>query len=159
MRESTAPVDRTARESAASAIEDFLDAKIDNDELERAIFAPQVQADATCREIALELSLYYSDFAQHKNQGKYRIPDEMERTIRRWVLLLRSDWQWPPGRKDSTPCGRWNALLAFFRANFCVRSRVAKNEYWPLDTELSWTQLKGSSRGRGNSVENDKLHA
>lgn len=158
MRESAAPVDRTVREVAAKAVEDYLDGKIDNDELERAIFARQVQADATCREIALELSLYYSDFAHHKNQGKYHIPEEMERTIRRWVLLLRSDWQWPPGRKDSTPRRRWSALLAFFRANLCVRSRVAKNEYWPLDTELSWTQLEGGGNVRGDSVEDDKLH-
>ena len=149
MPEITFPTDRDVREVAAKAIEEYLDGKIDNDKLADIIFTRQVQAEDTCREIALELSLYFSDFRQHTNAGKYRVPPKTERTIRRWVLLLRSDWRWPSSRRDSTPRGWLRFLLRLLRSNLCVKSRVAKNEYWPLDSELSWANVDARGQRDG----------
>lgn len=130
-----------AREKLAAAIEAYLDGKIDNGTLDNTLSDKDVRSDNTCMEIAVEMSFFLSDFCYHKNEGKYKIGEEVEQAIRRWVYLLRTGWKWSPDRKDSTRFGL-RGLLDLLRSNLCTKSRLDGNLYWPLAGPEEWSDWK-----------------
>jgi hypothetical protein len=132
------------REKLATAIEAYLDGKIDNSVLDSILSEKDVQSDNTCMEIANEMMFFLSDFRRHKNEGKYRICEEVEHGIRRWVYLLRTGWEWPSGRKDSTLFGL-RGLLDLLRSNLCTKSRLDGNLYWPLAGPKEWSDWKAKA--------------
>ena len=92
-------------------------------------------------EIAGEMELFLSDFCYHKNEGKYRIRQEVDEAIRRWVYLLPSGWEWSPGRKDSTRFGLLG-ICDLLRSDFRIKSG---NLYWPLAGPQEWLAWKSRS--------------
>ena len=99
-------------------------------------------------EIASEMMFFLSDFCYHKNDGKYRISEEIEQAIRRWVYLVRTGWEWSPGRKDSNRFGL-RGLLDLLRTNLCTSSRLDGNLYWPLAGPEEWLDWR-TGKGRHN---------
>ena len=97
-------------------------------------------------EIAEEMLFFLSDFCYHKNEGKHRIREEVERATRRWVYLLRSGWEWPPDRKDSTRLGLLG-LFDLLRSNLCTRLRLDGNLHWPLGGQQEWLAWKRQVSG------------
>lgn len=133
-----------AREELATAIEACLDGKIDNVALDNTLSEEDIRSDKTCMEIAVEMTFFPSDFCRHKNEGKYRIGEEVEQAIRRWVYLLRTGWKWPLDRKDSTRFGL-QGLLDLLRSNLCTKSRLDGNVYWPLAGRQEWLDWKSKT--------------
>jgi len=143
--------DRNARDILADALESYLERKTDNDELFRVLWDDAVCQEDTCWEISHEMDLFLSDFNRHKNEGRFRIPDDHEAAVRRWVSLLRSNWNWPAERSDSTPRGMMSALLRLMRTRvFSKAGRLRGNIFWPLRSEDEWKAFVDGVNSQGN---------
>ena len=129
--------DVDARQRLADAIEAYLDRRIDNGILDNTLCDKEIMSSPTCLEIAGEMGFFLSDFCYHKNEEKHQVAEEVEQAIRRWVCLLRGGWEWPPNRKDATHFGL-RGLFDLLRSNFCLKSRLGGNLYWPLSGRQEW---------------------
>ena len=146
-------VDLDTRKRLAEAIEAYLDRRIDNSALDNVLCDEDVRNDITCMEIASEMEFFLSDFCYHKNDGKYKIGEEVEQAIRRWVYLLQSGWEWSLDRKDTTRFGLWG-LIDLLRSNLCTRSRLDGNLYWPLSGYDEWLEKRNENEPTTKSNEN-----
>lgn len=126
-------VDENARRVISTAIENYLDGRIDNFSLDNAL-CDTLTDDVMCHEIAKELWFLYDDCSQHKNVGKRRINDDYEVSIRRWVTLLRSSsvWQWAVRHK---PHGFFAKLYSVFSSEY---PNLRGNAFWPWSSEQEW---------------------
>jgi hypothetical protein len=139
-------IDRANRDMIADGIERYLRCEIDNYELDDIHFNGK---DRAAYEICQEVWFFYDDFKRHKNKGKYKLPESDEARLRRWVLFLRSDSEWPidePDRRWKKPPGCILALIYSPKAIFDTllglpRPRSENNEYWPLNSLEDWTRF------------------
>ena len=129
------------RRSLADAIEEYLDGRITNEQLDVVIGSRDASKDRTCIEIGTEMQFFLSDFTYHRNEGKYHIENPVEQALRRWITLLRYGWLWNPERSDTTRFGL-RGIIDLLRANLCIRSRLDGNLFWPLENEQEWNTFQ-----------------
>lgn len=102
-------VDRRARDIAASALKEFLEGAITNEEYEEKY--PRSKSDPALREIHLQIWFFYSDIKEHKLIGRNLLNDEQFRFFERCILFLKSDFEfeWPPQKLHL-----WRGILRLF---------------------------------------------
>jgi hypothetical protein len=157
---------RADRDRVADAIEGFLRCEIDNFSLDDVVHNTLYDAaDLTARGIAREAWFFYGDCKRYKNEGKHKIPEAREAMLRRWILLLRSDGEWPlqePDIRKRWHCpSRWQGTLkpigclleliilpwlVFQATVWRPRPRSANNPYWPFQSSEEWAELKAKER-------------
>lgn len=95
LREVKVMVDRTARDIAGDAIQDFVRGSISNREYERRF--PTTKDDPALRAIYTSLWFCYSDVSEHTLTGKHALNNEGHAHVDRCILFLRTDleFQWP----------------------------------------------------------------
>jgi len=132
------PADHEARERLAGAIEDYLEERIDNFALDDHLTRVQTE-DTACKEIAGELWFFYDDCSRHFNSGKWRIDENDEQSIRRWIQLLRSptDWIWEEWHTETPPSGSACRSIVPKRMNWKASARE-RNRFWPWSDESDW---------------------
>jgi hypothetical protein len=89
-------IDRTARNTLASALRALASGQITNDQFEDRL--AQESADLAVREVFLSGAWFlYDDLHEHRLVGRYRPSPEGRTEIARWVLFLRTDleYEWP----------------------------------------------------------------
>jgi hypothetical protein len=128
------PVDKTARQEFARAIEGYLSGTIDNFALDDVLFHGPKTDDVLCNEIAEELYCCYDNSSKHTNSGTHKIRERGEQALRRLVELLRSDteWRWP-SRTEAK--GLLAVLANVFNGR---RSQVGQNVFWPFSSADDW---------------------
>jgi hypothetical protein len=143
-----------ARTRLAKAMQAYLEQSIDNDDLFAILWSDLVCQDDTCWEIAHRMDLFLDEFNGHRNAGKYRIGKEGEQVVRRWIALLRTNWQWPTGRSDSTPRNTRSAIRALWRGLVAGKKvHQSENCNWPLTSEEEWKTLLGEKEVNEMALE------
>ena len=149
-------VDRKARNTLALSVSQYLDKQIDNLELDERIFRIDTD-DPLVLEIRGQVWLLYDDFRRHRNEGKWKLPQSVENSVRRWVELLRSDTAWTAIKGDYEQPAH-SVLNRLMRSivkllQLCWRTDAAfvVNEFWPFkDCEQyrMWVQeMRAKKRG------------
>ena len=126
-------VDRAARDSAASALRDFVNGSISNKEYERRY--PRSKSDPAILEIYVQAWFFCSDVREHTLTGKHVLTDENRTFFERCILFLRSDseFQWPP-----TKISLWYPLLRLIGLGRVVNRKIEEamsvgdKEVWPF---------------------------
>lgn len=137
-------IDATAREEVARAIEDYLSARINNDEMERR-FRHAARKDRACFGTVQGMLCFSSEFKKHFNNGIHQLADGHSAMIRRWVLFLRSSKEWPEPVPD--PPRSFGSKVKAFLARLREPDvpPFAKNEYWPFASIEDWKQFESTS--------------
>jgi hypothetical protein len=133
-------IDRDARIQINCTIPQYLNCEIDNQELDELI-SQRPTNDRLCNEIIDQVWLLYDDFKRHRNEGKWKIPSEVEVTIRRWIRLLESDVEWDEIRpKTKTSVSRTFLHFILKLKNLFHRpyAEIVLNKFWPFADEQQW---------------------
>jgi hypothetical protein len=148
-------IGKADRNRVADAIERYLRCEIDNFQLDDILFKAE---DRAAFEIAQEVWFFYDDCTRHKNEKRHKLHEAAEARLRRWVLFLKSDHEWPIDEPDSRnnfysdnrwqgvarPIGCLLQLIVLPKILFDVlvrrypRPRSANNEYWPFHSLEDW---------------------
>ena len=154
-------IDKANRNRIADAIDAYLRCEIDNFELDGVLFNAE---DRAAFEIAREAWFFYDDCKRHKNAKRRKLPEPAEARLRRWVLFLRSDTEWPLEEPDPRTRwhggGRWQGILKPIGCIVALmmlpitlfevivlgypRPRSVNNEFWPFQSVEDWTRFGGS---------------
>lgn len=146
----TMVIDRNARQKLATAIEDYLDERISNFDLDDEMVALNT-TDTTVLEIRNEISRYLSDFTEHTYE-RMRLLPSFESGVRRWIMFLRSSRAWPLGVQKTSLMTR---LLSVFQES--ETTAFSENPYWPLANEAEWDELSKDIGGqRGSTGDHPK---
>ncbi len=128
-------VDRKARDQLAELIRHLVAGQISNDEFEGRL--PHSK-DAAIREIFWNGAWgLYDDLREHKLGGANRIENKHRRDIARWVLFLKSDYEyeWPPYPPKPRLLNLFLSILTFGVYNRLTAKRWRHNgeaEVWPF---------------------------
>jgi len=156
-------VDREARSKLAEALSEYLDCCIDSLEFDE--LTSIYTKDSVAWNLCGEAWYIYGDAYIHRNEGRFRIPREVEQTMRRWTELLASDvecgdpnYEWSPSFLEGPgttldlfkPWSRHNLLyvvvqvfLAFVVGLFRRQEfDFVKNEFYPFASERDWVKLR-----------------
>lgn len=124
-------IDKQARRSAETAISEYLGMTIGSHELDKVLWDCRAGDDATCNAICSAMWHFHSDTEDHTNTGKWRIEDASEEMIRRWIDILKSEWE----------------IAEPIRLSFVTRVRrivlgyelpFSDNKYWPFESKDDW---------------------
>jgi hypothetical protein len=87
-------IDRNSRDKLALALRRYAAKRITNDELEDAVDHSQDRGIAAIQDMAWRL---YSDMFCHRADGPYTLNKGTRRTMARWIIFLRTDYEysWP----------------------------------------------------------------
>tara|TARA_R110001592_G_scaffold125262_1_gene334822 strand:+ start:5237 stop:5632 length:396 start_codon:yes stop_codon:yes gene_type:complete len=115
------------RHNLADAIEFYLDGEYTNAQLEDVIFDIWGVENVSTN-IADVIILFSSDFATHRNSGRYQIPSKFIERIRKWIVFLRSDCNWPASARD---------ILAGDSSE-TIRGQAIEDVHWPFQSKDDW---------------------
>jgi len=130
-------VDRNARNILAQGLSQYLDNEIDNLKLDECISNIHTD-DLLVLELRRQVWLLYDDFRRHRNEGKWKLPENIENGVRRWVQLLRSDTEWTAIKGDdeepahSVPNRLMRSLLKLLQLCWRLDAAFVVNEFWPF---------------------------
>lgn len=87
-------VDRASRDLAAQLFRGFISGKISNDEFEDQ---QPITHDLAIDAIWSTAWVFYSDFKEHRLEGRHNLPPDQRRGCVRWILFLHCDllYEWP----------------------------------------------------------------
>ena len=130
----------------ATAIEDYLENRIDNYALDDALTKLKETEDHACRAIAKEMWFHYDDCSRHRNEGKWKVSTSIEQAAERWFVLLHSDCEWNWTDKQEVPPVRgFRGLLRWFK-KVTQGPVLPANEFWPWSSEQDWLRWLGEER-------------
>ena len=155
-------IDKANRSRIADAIERYIRCEIDNFELDDLL---QQAEDRAAFEISSQVWYFYCDVKRHKNEARHKLTAEADALLKRWMLFLRSDHEWPidePDRRTGwhkskgvlKPLGCLFQLILLPIMLFQIialghpRPRFTKNEYWPFESSEDWKRFS-SATGSG----------
>ena len=129
-------IDTEQRIKIATAIQSYLDDKIDNFKLDDILSSIESE-DLACVEIALEMSRFYDDFYSHLHSDRPLRP-AYETGVRRWIRFLNSSSEWPLKHRFSANLGTKILQIAVSALKRKERTQFSVNPFWPFENEEAW---------------------
>lgn len=129
-------VDRAARNQLAELLRHFVAKQVTNFEFDNAAFDIKTH-DAGVKAIRDQAWMLYDDLRKHKLTGEWAIDDENRREVARWILFLKSDYEyrWPVMRWWQKLLFPVVTLLALGAGPYLWRQWYARqgvSEVWPF---------------------------
>lgn len=129
-------VDREARDQLAELLRHFVAKQMTNLEFDNAAFDIKTH-DAGVKAIRDQAWMLYDDLRKHKLTGEWAIEDENRREVARWILFLKSDYEyrWPVMRWWQKLLFPVVTLLTLGAGTYLWRQRYARQgnrEVWPF---------------------------
>jgi hypothetical protein len=124
-------IDNERRMAAAIAICEYLNANIGSHALDDVMWKCRESNDVTCNALCSAIWYFHSDSDNHKNIGKWEIAPDFETMARRWLRILRSDWEMADPIQVSF-------LAALKRILWRDPLPFNHNRFWPFANEDKW---------------------
>ena len=135
-------IDRQARDNFAEILRHLAAGQITNDEFEDRM--PLKSKDAAVNRIFWAGAWHlYDDMREYKLAGKYRLPRDHKREVAKWILFLKSDfeYQYP---KSLRVLDYIHPLLAIFSLGLAVpilryyHNKLRDPAIWPFSNRIDY---------------------
>ena len=154
-------IDRQARDEVAQVIEDYLEGRMDSRHLDEFLNQNRVwcNVDRAIGNTAWAMWFFYSDAGPaRKNVGEHKIRPKAELMIRRWLLLLKSNVEWPDAspREKVPKASAWSRTLRVLLIPVYLFELLTglpcsakpdipfeSNPFWPFHSTEEWDQIPG----------------
>lgn len=120
---------QNVRQRLADAIELYLDGKFTNAHLEDVVFEIWGVENVSTN-IANVILLFSSDLVTRRNTGRNQIPNKFVERIRKWIVLLQSNCNWPVSARD----------ILTGDSSDSIYEQFAENINWPFQSRDDWNK-------------------
>lgn len=138
-------IDREARNKLAELMRSLVAGAITNDEFEDAL--PNSPDDAVWEVFHKGAWCLYSDLKAHKLKGEHALPDADKSVVARWILFLKSDYEYGwPSSSFREAFLKSVSLGLFGQSTLDKWKAYGDVSYWPF---VDRNQFNEAKKGKG----------